>query len=190
MTYKTLQNIVTTFDLSDIPVKKIKTWLNHNAVHSNKHGNNYKNFSLQDTIACTLITKNNDIVGLSTIMERDHWPDNTFRVLSRYFIHPRYRAGYQKYLPMNKRTISMLEQQILFLKRRQATACFFTLHLYKPRWTRDLCLYLNDVTSHKWNYIDVMRVGRGNKRNSYQHVIYTGNKPQFKETKYELLQTT
>ena len=67
MTYRTLQNIITTFERSDIPLEKITFWLNRNAVHDNKHGNNYKDFTLQDTIACTLITQHNDIVGLSTI---------------------------------------------------------------------------------------------------------------------------
>lgn len=186
----TLQNLITTFNHTDIPLEKITFWLNRNAVHGNKHGNNYKNFTLQDTIACSLITQNDDIVGLSTIMKRDYWPDNTYRVLSRYFILPKHRAGYQKNIPMNKRTLSMLDQQIIFLKRRQAESCFFTLHLNKPRWTKDLCLYLNDVTSFRWNYCNIMKVARGHSRNSYQHVIYTGNKPQFEESKYELLQTT
>ena len=47
MTYRTLQNIITTFERSDIPLEKITFWLNRNAVHDNKHGNNYKNFTLK-----------------------------------------------------------------------------------------------------------------------------------------------
>ena len=177
MTYRTLQNIITTFDRSDIPLEKITFWLNRNAVHDNKHGNNYKNFTLQDTIACTLITQHNDIVGLSTIMEREYWPYDTYRVLSRYFILPKYRAGYQKHIPMNARTISMLDQQVFFLKRRKAQTCFFTLHAHKPRWCKMLVEYLNGRSKNKWYMEDKLcKIADGSDDTCYQHVIFTGEK--------------
>ena len=175
-------NTVTTYKIKDVPLQKIIFWLNENALDNNKHYKNYDNFSLKDTIAVTLIQNKNTIIGMSTIMERDFWPNNYYRVLSRYFIDPKHRAKHQKNLVFYNRSLEMIKQQISFLQENKfkIKTCFLSMHSYKPRRARSTRDLLNKTTLCNWKNEDFMKVANGKSKACYQHIIYTGERPDFK----------
>ena len=170
--------MVTTFLIKDAPIERINFWLNRNAVKL-KYGDNYRNFNFKQCLAVSTEEINGKLVGVSSVMNRDIWPSNYYRILNRHFILPEYRTGYYRN-KVAERTIKIIKQQCMVARHHGAECMFVSIHSYRPRWTKFFAKLLNETTSYKWSHEDLVLVTNNPKtKQNYQPVIYTGDDNNF-----------
>jgi len=176
--------MVTTYLIPDSPTQRINNWLNDNAV-SLKYGENYRNFNFQQCLGVSIEEINGNLVGVSSIMNKDIWPKNFYRILNRHFILPQYRTGYKRD-GVADRTFNIIKQQTQLAYKHNAECVFVSIHSYRPRWSRYFADYLTEKTQHLWKSEDLVLITNNPKtRSNYQHVIYTGDTNYFNERKVE-----
>ena len=56
----------------------------------------YRDFNFKQCLAISTEEINGQLVGVSSIMNRDIWPQHFYRILNRHFILPEHRTGYKR----------------------------------------------------------------------------------------------
>jgi len=176
--------MVRTFLIQNAPTEKINSWLNHNAVHL-KYGENYRDFNFKQCLAISTEEVGGQLVGVSSVMNRDIWPQDFYRILNRHFILPDYRTGYKRD-GVADRTLHIIKQQTKIALKNKAKCVFVSIHSYRPRWSKYFAEYLTRNTQYLWKSEDLVLIANDSKKKSnYQHVIYSGDTDFFNERKIE-----
>jgi len=176
--------MVRTFLIQNAPIKRINLWLNHNAVHL-KYGENYRDFDFNQCLAISTEEIDNQLIGVSSVMHRNIWPQDFYRILNRHFILPEYRTGYKRD-GVAGRTLEIIKQQTQVAKKHNSKCFFVSIHSYRPRWSEYFANYLTDNTQYKWKSEDLVLITNNpNKRSNIQHIIYSGDTDYFTERKIE-----
>jgi hypothetical protein len=176
--------MVRTFLIQNAPVEKINLWLNHNAVHL-KYGENYRDFNFKKCLAISTEEIDGQLVGVSSVMNRDIWPRDFYRILNRHFILPKHRTGYKRD-GVADRTLHIIKQQTKIALKNKAKCVFISIHSYRPRWSRYFADYLTQNTQYEWKSEDLVLITNSPKtKSNYQHIIYSGDTNFFNERKIE-----
>ena len=176
--------MVRTFLTKTAPIEKINFWLNRNAVKL-KYGENYRDFNFKQCLAISTEEIDGQLVGISSVMNRDIWPQNFYRILNRHFILPEHRTGYKRD-GVAARTLHIIKQQTKIAFKNKAECVFVSIHSYRPRWSRYFADYLTQNTQHEWKSEDLVLITNNPKtKSNYQHIIYSGDTNFFNERKIE-----
>jgi len=176
--------MVTTFLTKNAPIERINFWLNRNAVKL-KYGDNYRDFNFKQCLAISIEEIDGHLVGVSSIMNRDIWPQNFYRILNRHFILPKFRTGYKRD-GVALRTLHIIKQQAHVAFKNNADCVFISIHSYRPRWSRYFANYLTKNTEYVWKSEDLVLIAKDSKKKSnYQHIIYSGDTNFFNERKID-----
>ncbi len=176
--------MVRTYLIKDSPIEKINFWLNRYAV-SLKYGENYRDFNFKKCLALSTEEIDGQLVGVSSIMNRNIWPQDFYRILNRHFILPKYRTGYKRD-GVADRTLDIIKQQSRLAIKNKAECVFISIHSYRPRWSRYFADYLTDKTQCAWKSEDLVLIANDSEyKNNYQHIIYTGDTDYFNSKKIE-----
>ena len=158
--------------------------MNRNAVKL-KYGENYRDFNFKQCLAISTEEINYKLVGVSSIMNRNIWPPNFYRILNRHFILPEFRTGYKRD-GVADRTLNIIRQQARLSIKNNAECIFISIHSYRPRWSKYFADYLTSNTQYKWNSEDLVLITNSpTTRLDYQHIIYSGETNFFNERKIE-----
>ena len=176
--------MVRTFLTKRAPIEKINFWLNRNAVKL-KYGENYRDFNFKQCLAISTEEIDGQLVGVSSVMNRDIWPQNFYRILNRHFILPEYRTEYKRDGVADS-TLHIIKQQAKIALKNKAECVFVSIHSYRPRWSRYFADYLTQNTQYEWKSEDLVLITNNPKtKSNYQHIIYSGDTNFFSERKIE-----
>lgn len=117
---------------------------------------NYENLDLKDFICVTAVIDNNNIVALSGVQHKpERWGENTVRMSTRFWMHPKYRINaLSKYDPVQRFYFNsqlMIPYQLNYLK---TSGVKFAIITREGNYRRSFTKFIELVNYHnKTNFV-------------------------------------